>query len=468
MRSRSRKHRLPLMLTMIMGLLMGLMVVPASATHDGGDPPSVSDGNSAAWWTAHFDDGSVCQDAPSSSTGYTVPAPPANYSWSWLIINAGSPGEGRSDVIADPVVGQTYVNSQTGDVSNVIICKLADPPFEPEGDLTVDKTADGAFDRTVTWDIDKSVDPDSHRLLVGESADSDYEVVVTKTDSGPKNYTVSGNVKITGLLNVDVTITSIVDSIAGATFPDCATPFVIAAGQSRDCAYTAPGDANVTSNTVDVAGYYVIPEGFFDAGDKVALDDDDTANFSYTENLIGFDTVNVVDSVEGDLGETSGDVTFRYTTTFECSERGTFKYPNVATIMETGDNDDALVTVECVVALEACTPGFWGGTSLTNPYTPANQPAWEYLGLDPKVDTFAGKTYNEIFNTRGRNNYSGSLIWHAAAAYLNGLMADAGQLDFPYSAAEVLDLYEAGDKDALAHANEDGDCPFGADFDFGS
>ena len=373
----------------------------------------------------------------------------------------GLTGDGTLDIKAQQGTGISHVSWRA----------TFTPPVFPAGALGVEKTAAGAYDRTVTWDITKSVDPDYHRLLVGDSAVSDYEVDVEKT-AVSHNYTISGSILIswTGS-TAPVTITGIEDSIDGAVIT-CPANWdkTILPGSSITCHYSAPGHPDVTENTVDVDGEYVIPAGFQDAGDTVPVDSSDTSGpFGYAETLIGFDTVTVVDRFDNGpvrtMGTISDDRLFEYSRTFTCSERGTFTYPDRAAIVETRQFDDALVTVECVAALEACTPGFWGGTS-TSPYTPANQPAWDYLELDPMVDTFAGKTYNEIFNTRGRNNYSGSLIWHAAAAYLNALMADAGQLDFPLTPQDVLDLYEEGDKEALANANEDGDCPFGADFSF--
>jgi hypothetical protein len=379
--------------------------------------------------------------------------------------------------------GETYTHPQA--ISNIVwYLAIPLPPFEPEATLGVEKLADGEYDRTVTWDITKSVAPESHRLLVGGSADSSYEVDVTKTDSGPENYTVSGTIEISWTSDpaVDVTITSIED----LDFPDADItcpedlPFDIASGESVTCDFTATGDPDVTENTVEVEGYYTIPEGYQDAGDDVPVDGDATSEeFTYEENLDGYDEVDVTDEFDGGAAELLGTIDdsflFEYDRTFTCEARGTYEYPNTATIVETGQSDDALVTVECVVALEACTPGFWGGTSLTKPFTSANQPAWDYLtsghGISPSTTLasvgltgYNGLTFNQVFNTTGRNNYSGSLIWHAAAAYLNAQMAEDGLLDFPMTTEEVVELYLAGDKDALAFANEDGECPFGADW----
>jgi hypothetical protein len=468
----------------VFALMISMLALPATATSLV-EPDQILDStaasNQASYWQTL--PGEICAKIDvGGSSNYVVPAPPADSTYTKIIVKQAQ----LDYVFLAPSVGD--VLNTGGAYSHVIRCWKMAPPFEPNATLGVEKEADGEYDRNVTWTIDKSVDPDYHRLLVGGSAPSDYEVDVTKIDSGPVSYRVSGDIEISWSSGSDpavpITITSILDSINGATLtgagcnPTLATPTTIASGGKLECSYTAPGDPMVLSNTVTVSGYYVIPAGFIGAGTQVPVSNFDTATFDYDENLTGFGTVNVEDifnfgranqEAPVALGSTNTNRLFEYDKTFVCTERGTFTYPNRARIVETGQHDDALVTVECVVALEACTPGFWGGTS-TSPYTPANQPAWDYLaseyGITPNTVFADGKTYNEIFNTRGRNNYSGSLIWHAAAAYLNATMAADGFLDFPLTQQEVLDLFGELDKDALAHANEDGQCPFGANFDF--
>jgi hypothetical protein len=44
---------------------------------------------------------------------------------------------------------------------------------------TAFKTANGTFDRTWNWTIDKTVDPDAWDLFVGDGATSEYEVSVS-------------------------------------------------------------------------------------------------------------------------------------------------------------------------------------------------------------------------------------------------------------------------------------------------
>ena len=69
------------------------------------------------------------------------------------------------------------------------------------------------------------------------------------------------------------------------------------------------------------------------------------------------DTINVTDSVQGDLGSFSDDGSTSYSRTFDCDgDEGT--HPNTATIDETGQSDDASVTVTChdlTVAKDAST-----------------------------------------------------------------------------------------------------------------
>jgi hypothetical protein len=57
------------------------------------------------------------------------------------------------------------------------------------------------------------------------------------------------------------------------------------------------------------------------------------------------DTVNVTDTVEGDLGSFSADGSVSYDATFDCDDEGV--NPNTATIVETDQSDSASVTVTC-------------------------------------------------------------------------------------------------------------------------
>jgi hypothetical protein len=107
-----------------------------------------------------------------------------------------------------------------------------------------------------------------------------------------------------------------------------------------------------------------------------------------------------------------------------------------------------------VTTAGGCTPGFWKND------TPANRPAWAFLaGLEPpilKTSIFVDpNSFETALAQTGQN-----ILWaHGAAAYLNASMGT--YVSYPYSQAEVLELFAAGNKDALEAANELG-CPLSA------
>ena len=212
-------------------------------------------------------------------------------------------------------------------------------------ELTASKTANTSYTRTYAWDITKSVAPDSHTGLVGDSFSSESDVVVdqTVTDS---DFAVSGEITVNNPTPFTVTF-SVSDVVAGNTATvDCPT-YTLAPGANITCTYSASlgsktdgtNTATVTSKTANVAGA--------------------TASADYTfgdpTNVVGYPTVNVTDSVEGSLGTASGDKTFEYSRDFKCptdpsmytNGKYTKTFPNTATIVETKQSDDASVVVTC-------------------------------------------------------------------------------------------------------------------------
>lgn len=233
--------------------------------------------------------------------------------------------------------------------------------------LEVEKTAAASYDRTVTWDIEKTVAPDSHTGEAGENAGtSTWEVVATKTDVSD-NFEVSGTIAITNqnTITVTVDVSDVLDDGTAAAVDcdpntmgdqntqvivparvDMATPGVLV------CTYTAaPEDASATLNTATVASFTTGVGG-----------DDGTADVNFVENLIGDDTVTVDDDrdTEGQFPAViSSSATFDYDETFPCSSNAADytngvdedNYPNTATLV--GDNtnlsDDADVDVTCTL-----------------------------------------------------------------------------------------------------------------------
>ena len=227
--------------------------------------------------------------------------------------------------------------------------------------ITLTKTATGTFDRTFTWDLDKSGLPLTHNLFAGGSADTDYDIDVDQTIT-------DGNIQVTGTITItvpaklpdgeknspDATITSLTDVLAqGATLTNavisgCEVPFTVKGGATKTCTYTiAPSAAIAGTNTVTA----VI------TGNETPFTYSTGVTFSQT--TVGYPTVNVTDTFDGGtpeaLGSASGDTTFDNDQTFTCSTdpddytNGFYTYDKInrAEITETGANDSVTVTVNC-------------------------------------------------------------------------------------------------------------------------
>jgi len=89
------------------------------------------------------------------------------------------------------------------------------PPFEPEGDVVVEKDAAGTYDETYLWEIEKTSETTSIELYgPGDSEDIDYDVTVRLQDpptTGPENINVSGTVTVGITGNAPATVNSVSD-----------------------------------------------------------------------------------------------------------------------------------------------------------------------------------------------------------------------------------------------------------------
>ena len=224
---------------------------------------------------------------------------------------------------------------------------------------TVSKTASGTYEETHTWTIVKSGD-ETYNVNAGDSQDHDYDIDVTETVTDG-NHTVTGEITITnpnpnGAMTVAVTDT--LDTSEVATIESCDTngtinedgTITVAKGSSTVCGYAvADVGEKAESNTVAV----------FIGGVEY---DSDTQSFDYTKQVVGFDSVSVTDSsdstdpaTEQEFGPFDGIGHAEYTETFSCStnpadyDNGSYTQTitNTATIDETGQFDDSVVTLNC-------------------------------------------------------------------------------------------------------------------------
>jgi hypothetical protein len=176
----------------------------------------------------------------------------------------GGPDGNLYDYRPDGALADTGLHAPVNDsngkyygLSHLTFCIPDDVPVEPEGLLAVVKTADGTFDRTHDWSIEKSVDPEEIDLIIGgETETAAWDIVVTYEGSEDSNHAVTGTIEITnGETEFNAEIDSVVDSLGDV---DCGVTFLhtLAPGDTLECDYSIDTDQGGT-NEVTVAGEYV-------------------------------------------------------------------------------------------------------------------------------------------------------------------------------------------------------------------
>lgn len=211
-----------------------------------------------------------------------------------------------------PADGPTWDEDREGALAILDeLCGDAEPPVEPEGQLTVEKTADASFTRTHDWAIDKSVDPDALRLTVDGAGDAtvEWDVLVTYLGSEDSDPAVSGVITISNTGDLDAYIDSITD--LGELVTDCeldGAPFTIPGtlepGDEIDCAYSVDlEEFEDGTNSVAVDGVFSDDEPFYEEASAPYEFGDPTTEVNAC--------VNVVDTNEGFAlahGDDEGDV----------------------------------------------------------------------------------------------------------------------------------------------------------------
>jgi hypothetical protein len=150
-------------------------------------------------------------------------------------------------------------------------------------------------------------------------------------------------------------VTDVVTPAISATV-DCGVtfPHTLAAGGELVCSYDADlpdGTSRTNTATVTTSG---------DVGGDTATAD---VTFGDPTTVVN-GSVNVDDTNDdGDAGPFTGSNTYTYDLNFTCDE-DEGQHDNTATIVETGQSDDATVIVECEAPPqeedgEWCSPGFW-------------------------------------------------------------------------------------------------------------
>jgi len=126
-------------------------------------------------------------------------------------------------------------------------------------DLSVAKTANTSLTRTYTWTIDKTADPTSVALLVGDTATVNYSLVVGAT-AADSAWAVNGTITVTNPAPMSAMLTSVSDAFGDvngtvACGTDVTFPYSLSADSSLVCNYTLAltgptGGTNVATATL--------------------------------------------------------------------------------------------------------------------------------------------------------------------------------------------------------------------------
>jgi hypothetical protein len=216
--------------------------------------------------------------------------------------------------------------------------------------LDVTKDANTTFTRTYNWSITKDFDATYSKFIGDPATTHGYEVKVTKTGFTDSDWAVSGNIYIVNNMPVDAVVSNVSDDISGGINPPVSCPgglpqTLAANGGSLTCTYSSSlpnGSNRLNTVTVSTTGQVA---GNLDTADVTFGDPTTEVNAE----------VNVTDTNGKSWGPVSETTTWNYDKDFTCSSNpadyvngfDSYYVNNIATIDETGDWDDATVTVNC-------------------------------------------------------------------------------------------------------------------------
>jgi hypothetical protein len=344
-------------------ILLGAFAIaqpaPAAASHV---TPTVISGNPSCT-DLGYDFGYKPQPEPPPSGTYSFPGDPINtvtinsdgtyFDWSStlgidaVIVKGGS----NANVYAyDPPAesfGDTGLHSPINP-NNGSPYAISHIEFCYDYEVDVSKTAETTFTRTYEWDITKDFDGE-YWMFAGDSTTHGYKVSVTKTGYTDSDWAVNGTITIENNTPFDATITGVSDAISGfgAVAVDCGVtfPHILAAGGTLECSYSTPlPDGSSRTNTATVTTTGTV------GGDEATAD----VVFGGPTTEVNKE-INVSDTNGMSWGPVSNDTSWTYNKTFTCSDNPAdytsgyymFTKDNTATIDETGQSDDASITVHC-------------------------------------------------------------------------------------------------------------------------
>ncbi len=307
------------------------------------------------------------------------------------------------------------------------------------------KTAEAHWTRTFEWTIEKSVSPDSWDLETGQSGTSTYTVEVTKS-SGTDELWVDGevcveNVSLTpteNLLVVDRLQALVGDEVITlASVPlDMSLNPVLDPGESQCYPYSIPFEP-VAGATYRNNARVTVTNDPRNPGEEMGPNE--KVDFTLPDPTVVNGSVNV-DDTNGLSWLFTNSGTQTYTRTFRCDEdAGT--HDNTATIRETGQSDDARVTVTCKPPPEpgcTLTQGYWKTHSK---YGPAPYDAtWALIGEDTPFFS-SGKTWYQVINTPPAGGNAYYILAHqyiAAKLNLAGGASSTAAVDAALAGADTF------------------------------
>jgi hypothetical protein len=308
-------------------------------------------------------------------------------------------------------------------------------------DLAVSKTAETSYIRTHNWDIDKSVTTENGYmedgvpkiwLYIDGTGDEQatWTVDVTYGGSVDSDFDVSGVITIENTGDLPATITSIEDVLGETEIPVTVSgielPYTLPAGETLELSYSQTVESMIDgSNDVTVT----TERDNYEASAEIIWSETPT-----TEN---YETINVADISDLFGEQTLGTVTapdnaqFTYSKDFAWEDYGKdaggdYVYDNEATIVETGQSDDATLKVNVQSYMyetayakgegaNCFIPTFtnWGWTNLISPGT-YEMDLWAGAA---QCDTDKGTLVGSVTVVYGSDGYL-TVTYNVGAPYL--------------------------------------------------
>lgn len=180
----------------------------------------------------------------------------------YAVTESGVNGWDLSGVVCEDPTSDSTINGQTATIKlkagETVTCTFTNTQRQ---DLTVSKTANGGYNRTYTWDIDKTIDETSSSVTISPdgTATFNYNVLAKQTGFIDSAWTLTGTITVSNPNSFDVTGVTITDSFAGGgtcTVTNGTNVTVPANGSvSRDYSCTITSLPNYDANNTATASW---------------------------------------------------------------------------------------------------------------------------------------------------------------------------------------------------------------------